>query len=274
MSGAIIGVHDKIDYPRQCYNAQNHWELGWYDAERMQTVTPGTAGTLVRVVAFADIAVAEATADKVLVQTGENLDLYMQYNRAKGFNAQTYEYQDKLVIVRDNGGGTKIEATLDLDNESVYTVQENANKNPLRIEVCSQFDINSATKPDYLMVSIGYSSSSLCKQLLAQAANKQQTSVDSVTGGSVTGGALTGGAFTGLGFFTTQQAVCIKSGQDCSFDSECCTNTCHNDSCGGGLSSISKDFSKFIPGYNDHRQRGGRRGLRGLKGATTRLVVD
>jgi hypothetical protein len=70
MSGAIIGVHDKVNFPKQCYNAQNHWDLGWYAAEKMQTVTPTTQGTLVKVVAFADVATATASADKVLVQTG------------------------------------------------------------------------------------------------------------------------------------------------------------------------------------------------------------
>jgi hypothetical protein len=48
----------------------------------------------------------------------------MQYNRAKEFNADTYEYQDKLVIVTEQSGGTMIEATLDMDTRSTYTRQE------------------------------------------------------------------------------------------------------------------------------------------------------
>lgn len=261
MSGAIIGVHDKINYPKQCYNAQNHWSLGWYPTDKMQTVTPSTTATLVKIVAFADVATATASADKVLVQTGGNSDIYMQYNRAKGFNADTYEYQDKLVIVRDKGGGTIIEATLDMDNQAVYTRQENGNSKPLRVEVCSQVFSNSSTKPDYLVVGIGYSTSTLCTVQTAAAAVTQTVST------------LSG--FTGLGGFTAQQ-VCFKSGADCSFDEECCTFTCHNDQCGGSYPA-TKDISAFIilGDIAEGRQRGTtRRGLRGLKGATRRHLVQ
>jgi hypothetical protein len=203
MSGAIMGVHDKTNFPKQCYNAENQWNLGWYDANTMLTVTPDTQGTRVKVVAFSDWSVATAATDKVLVRTGNDLNLYMQYNRAKGFNADTYEYQDKLVIVRDTGDGTKIEGTLDKDNVSVYTRQE-ANSKPLRIEVCSQVYSNSATKPDYLVVGIGYSTSSLCEQQ------------------------------SGLGGSTPQQQVthsCLPPSTVCTFDEDCCSTKCRKKSC-------------------------------------------
>jgi hypothetical protein len=246
MSGAIIGVHDQVNFPKQCYNAQNQWKLKWYEEDTMLSVTPDSPGTLVKVVAFADVAYANAAADKVLVQTGGNLDLYMQYNRAKGFNADTYEYKDKLVIVRDRGDGTVIEATLDKDNESVYTREEDGSSTPLRVEVCAQVYSNNANKPDYLVVGIGYTSSSLCTQ--------QSSSV-------------------GLGGITQQQAACLPPGKDsyCSFDDECCsTSNCHNDSCSG--ISVSKDDTAYILDGTNDRVRGAAsgdntRGLRGLKGA-------
>jgi uncharacterized protein (UPF0212 family) len=259
MSGAIIGVHDKVNFPKQCYNAQNHWDLGWYAAEKMETVTPTTQVTMVKVVAFADVATATASADKVLVQTGVAKDLYMQYNRAKGFNADTYEYQDKLVIVQDMGGGTMIKATLDMDNESVYTVQENGNSKALRIEICQQVYSNNSNQPDYMVVGIGYSTSTICNQEAAPAAV-----VNTVNNGLQQ--TLTGlSAFTGLGGFTTKGQGCIEMGQDCSFDDECCTNTCHNDKC-GGISSVrdTSAWDKYILGSTGRERGAGRRGLRGL----------
>jgi hypothetical protein len=274
MSGAIIGVHDKVNFPKQCYNAQNHWALGWYKAEKMETVEPSRQGEIVKVVAFADVATATASADKVLVRTGGNLDLYMQYNRAKGFNADTYEYRDQLVIVKDVGGGTMIEATLDMDNESVYTRQESSgNSQPLRVEICSQVYKNDSNQPDYMMVGIGYSTVTLCNQVPAVAPTPAPSpapvpapipapSPPANTGLDQTFSGFS--VFNGLGGFSTKQNVCLKMGKDCTFNEECCTVTCHNDKCGGA--SILRDTSQYIIGDKGRNRGSGltRRGLRGL----------
>jgi hypothetical protein len=275
MSGAIIGVHDKINFPKQCYNAQNHWDLGWYAADKMETVQPSTTGKLVKIVAFADVATATASADKVLVQTGGNLDLYMQYNRAKGFNEDTYEYKDTLVIVQDNGGGTMIRATLDklseTDNEALYTRQESGNNNPLRIEICEQVYLNSSTKPDYMVVGIGYSSKTLCNPEPVAAETTTTTTTTSSDSGQTSLSAL-----AGL-FGNTAQGIdeCLIIGQDCSYDGECCTQNCHNDSC-TQASKKSKNSDYRLSLTDRLRGAGFVRGLRGVKGAVSQSlpVVD
>ena len=48
----------------------------------------------------------------VLLRVG---DLYMQYNRRKGFNVNTGEKYDQLVIVEDTHGETDLVAGLDMD---------------------------------------------------------------------------------------------------------------------------------------------------------------
>jgi hypothetical protein len=83
---------------------------------------PTTQGTLTsKVVALPMLPPQRRQPIRILVQTDlETWTCTHAYNRAKGFNADTCEYQDKLVIVSDKGGGTLIEATLDMDNESLY----------------------------------------------------------------------------------------------------------------------------------------------------------
>jgi hypothetical protein len=263
MSSAITGVHDTLNFPKQCYNAQNHWNLDWYKAELMQTVNPTTQPTLVKIVAFADVATAEASADRVLVRTGENLDLYMQYNRAKGFNADTYEYQDKLVIVSDNGSGTTIEADLDLANESFYSRQESGNSKPLRVEVCSQEYFTSTNTPDYLMVYIGYSTTTMCdtnEQPAAADTNEKPAAATTATTWRPFQALST--SFTGLSGFNLKE-VCLKKGKECFVNEDCCTDTCHNDKC-GGASKVKDTDSDYIIGGTGRVRGGVSRGLRGL----------
>jgi hypothetical protein len=89
--------------------------------------------------------------------------------------------------------------------------------------------------------------------------------------------------FSGLGGFTTS-GVCFEMAEYCSYDGECCSQNCHNDSCtvaSGRYSNKSKDASGYdlstFGGFFNRGDRGnarGRRGLRGLKGAVSKLVVD
>jgi hypothetical protein len=171
------------------------------------------------------------------------------------FNADTYEYQDKLVIVSDKGGGTMIEATLDMDNESLYTRQESGNSKPLRVEICSQVYSNSSNEPDYMLVSIGYSSSTLCNQQQPVATTATSTATSGLQHSVLS-------AFTDS--VSPPGAKCMKKGKDCSYDEECCSNTCHNDKCGG--ESKIRDTSAYRLGEEGGRVRGtgGNRGLRGL----------
>jgi hypothetical protein len=251
MSGAIIGVHDKVNFPKQCYNAQNHWQLGWYSQDTMKTVEPGsTVTTVVKVVAFADHELATSTLDQILVQAGG--DLYMQYNRAKGFNADTYEYQDKLVIVSWTQAGTWIQATLD-ETDSVYTRQQDN----LRVEVCDQVYAANANRPDYLVVAIGYGTNSICiENNVGLVFAPQQVEQVNVEG-------------------------CFDPGIACESADQCCSDKCHNGNC-SGIYPTSKD--DYIIG--DFRVRGGGRGLRhinrGLRGSplssssssTTIITID
>jgi hypothetical protein len=253
MGGAIMGVHDTTNFPAMCYNAAHHWQLGWYKETFKATVDPAVP-TLVKVIAFSDQDKGVTGFDHVLVQTGQNQDLYMQYNRATGVNADVYDYRDMLVVVSDTGDdGTWIEASLSKDDQAVYERKESSGKT-LRIEVCSETQTSNPNKPDYMVVSVGYGNT-LCSQVIA-----------------------------GLGSFTMYQnalleipipvqavvddGTCRGPSATCASDGQCCSGNCHFNTCGGAYDGVPKstgDYNLSGDGGAFDRNRGGRKTLRGLK---------
>jgi hypothetical protein len=117
-----------------CYNAANHWALNWYIDGRLDLDPPQIPVT-VKVAAFVDF--QERSSDEyVLLKTG---NLYMQYNRAKDYNAgtQQYAYGTALLAGLDTSAGNHIYRGLDV-----------------AIEVCS---MEQRGDLDYLVISIGTS---------------------------------------------------------------------------------------------------------------------
>lgn len=159
MGGAIIGYHDKFGYPRLCYNAYNHYLLGWYE-DRTIAIDPNFS-QIVTLAAFVDYSKASASEYVVAVISDQ---YYMQFNRAKDFNSDTYEYQDHLVVVHRlaDGTGTKLVTALNGFDESTYTgsFTAGATASMLTIEICGWGQGN-ANRPDYLTVSVGFGQS-LC----------------------------------------------------------------------------------------------------------------
>jgi hypothetical protein len=162
MGSAIYGFHDQTGFPLSCYNSYNHWLLGWY-SERTITVNPASS-QLITIAAFVDY--HKTTSSQYVVASVDN-QLFMQYNRAKDFNRDTYEFKDSLVIVRKLAGdeGTNLVAALDYSNptyETSFTISGSTTVQNLIIEVCSS-GIGSNDRPDYMTVSIGFDRS-LCTQ--------------------------------------------------------------------------------------------------------------
>ena len=107
--------------PRKCYNAAQHWQLGWYDATNAQgeslrvSVVDASLPLQGSVAAFVDHEKVQNEKMVVLVQVES--DIYLQFNRAKSYNSGTeFLFADKVVIVRDDGiDGTRLLATLAVD---------------------------------------------------------------------------------------------------------------------------------------------------------------
>lgn len=155
MGSAILGFSDKTGFPLSCYNSYNNWSLGWYK-DRAIVVDP-TEPRLLTIAAFVDY--SKTTSNQNVLVSVDN-QLFMQYNRAKDFNSDTYEYKDCLVIVRELSGdlGTNLVAALDSSDSKYQTgfiVRGTTTNKNLIVEVCSTGQGNN-DRPDYLTVSIGF----------------------------------------------------------------------------------------------------------------------
>jgi hypothetical protein len=78
-----------VGFPRKAFNGHKHWFSGWF-SNRQLVVDPFLQDyTFVRLVAFVDYGKsALRPADVVLIRVD---DLFIQYNRAKDYNAETDE---------------------------------------------------------------------------------------------------------------------------------------------------------------------------------------
>lgn len=154
MGGAVIGYHDKIGFPAMCYNAANHWHLDWF-ADRAVAANLFRP-TLLRLAAFVDYDKTTSGEHYVLARTG---NVYMQYNRAKGINADSYEYKDHLTIYQDVSSGSYLFAALSWKGTRSY--KRSFSSGTWHAEICDSISGNGYTTPDHLVISIGFGNS-LC----------------------------------------------------------------------------------------------------------------
>jgi hypothetical protein len=141
------------NFPHKCFNAQNHWLLGWY-SDRSITVDPNVP-VKVKILGFVDYIKAAQGTEFVVAKIGENL--YLQFNRAKLHNRQTEEAQDKLVIILDRGkDGTTMVAEIDNDNRMYSKINFESSGKQLNVEVCRVFMGDTDDDIDWMEVSIGY----------------------------------------------------------------------------------------------------------------------
>ena len=87
----------------KCFNPSKNWQLGWYNDKALGI---GLGESWIgRLVAFVDYDLADPSRNAfVLLRIGEFL--FVQYNRAKDFNAGTSRHQDEVVVVVGEGGLT------------------------------------------------------------------------------------------------------------------------------------------------------------------------
>ncbi|GKY94366.1 hypothetical protein MPSEU_000402500 [Mayamaea pseudoterrestris] len=154
MGGAVIGYHDQVGFPAMCYNAADLWQLGWY-SDRTVAVNLFRP-TLIKLAAFPDYSKTTAGEHYVVARTG---NVYLHYNRAKGYNINTYEYQDALTIYQKISSGSYLFAALSWTGTTAYARTFAAGT--WRAEICDKVDGNGYSTPDYLVVSVGFGNS-LC----------------------------------------------------------------------------------------------------------------
>ena len=74
-----------LNGPLKCFNANKNWILGWYRDKSI--ALPGASRWSGRLVAFVDYGQANTARNEYVLLRVD--DVFVQYNRAKGFNAGT-----------------------------------------------------------------------------------------------------------------------------------------------------------------------------------------
>lgn len=154
MGGAIIGYHNKVGFPQECYNAVGLAQTGWYADRTIQVdlFTP----TLIKLAAFTDYDLTVAGEHYCIIQTG---NVYIYFNRATSFNADTAEYKDYMVLYQSMTLGSYLFAAL-LYGQNPYYARTFPGAGTWQAQICGEY-INQPSGPDYLLVSIGFGNS-LC----------------------------------------------------------------------------------------------------------------
>ena len=165
------GAPKETEIPQKCFNAHDHYQLGWF-APHTLDLNPEqlfVESQLVWVAAFVDYDLVLSSGDEeyVIVKVG---DLYLQYNRATKHNIGTEEYANALTVIRGERDKTRLLAGLyPPDPPNVFAEDPNGTTNftlldgsdvVVSFQVCA-VDHNpnnnnqvNATRPDRLLVSI------------------------------------------------------------------------------------------------------------------------
>jgi hypothetical protein len=95
--------YDEFNSPKMCFNAPKSWQLGWFaDQSISWNPNDGTwVGTMV-----GDVDYGENPAHTIILrlETGYNTEIYVKFNRAKGYNSQTKMSADMVTIVEQGRG--------------------------------------------------------------------------------------------------------------------------------------------------------------------------
>lgn len=153
ISGYMGPSYGTPGWPRLCFNAHKNWQSGWFE-DRVVTVDPNAGLWYGKLATFVDYSLT-SPGENVVIQVGA---LYLQFNRAKGPNAQTRERQDQLAIVEERTDGSESLAGIDgrFYNTTVFNLENfGANNETLFIAVCSTHLGDNITVPDMMFVSIG-----------------------------------------------------------------------------------------------------------------------
>jgi hypothetical protein len=129
--------------PQRCFNAYNHWRLGWFQDKvvKMEHIhTP----QLIELESFVDYRSKEingrndeaASSGSAAVLINLYDTYFIQYNRAKDHNIGTGEFKDGVTVVRDMHGSTDLVAGLYLSPSQHRLEIDTLPEHQLVIEVC------------------------------------------------------------------------------------------------------------------------------------------
>jgi Gametolysin peptidase M11 len=157
LTGYMGSSQRSMDGPLKCYNAAQHWKMGWYDDHTFtwdlnslsHTATVVPPPQLIRLIPFVDYETLSKKNDTnnnpqqhyVLISLAD--ELFLQFNLAWSFNEGTGDYEDKVVVVNgtddnliDGLDGTT-HASMRIDNFHTGGADGVGGTHTLVVEVCS-----------------------------------------------------------------------------------------------------------------------------------------
>jgi hypothetical protein len=154
---SIMGITSDAQY--RCFNGYNFWKLGWFNHDYATEVTaPVTNGLSIKVdlATFVDVSklISERTVEHPVVLV-KIYDLYLVYNRRKGFNNETGEYPNMVTVVRalDTEESNLLAGLNETNGNNIYRYVNN-NSEHVTIQICERIKGN-ATSADRFVVAIG-----------------------------------------------------------------------------------------------------------------------
>lgn len=151
-TGFMAGGYKNQDWPVKCFNGHKNWVLGWYKDRQLELNPVTDSVKLIRLAAFVDY--QKATKDEpVLVNIMDRL--FLQYNRAKDFNRETEEKQNKVTITEATNVGSDNRAGLGFGERFEYQ-NFDGKGGTLIIEVCDiAMGGDDKHRADAILVSVG-----------------------------------------------------------------------------------------------------------------------
>lgn len=222
MSQLTFQNHLHEDMPLQCFNAQNHWRLGWYPADKFKNIDPAVT-ELFRLAAFSDYDRTGPQHYIIGTIPGNPGGIYFQYNRARGVNRDTVEYPDHLVAVIDTGRGTEVLCAISVPENTVCTIPQGG-RNYI-IEICAE---DRFSQPAQMIVSAGYDTSR-CGEVTG--INNDLNALQGATQRPTPAPTPSPTPFPTPSPTNKPPEVCRLDGVSCSGDDQCCSGICRSSTC-------------------------------------------
>lgn len=145
----------KDDQPIMCFNAAKSWQLGWY-ADKSVTAFPLSSDWSGRMMGLADYRSSARYTVLLKLETGQDTDFYLGFNRKTGVNSGTLESADKVLVIAQGRNGnigysdSKTMATL--SSGQTHTIDNFGDSG--RSVVIDVKTINLSTSPGYADITV------------------------------------------------------------------------------------------------------------------------
>lgn len=126
---------------------------------------------LIRLASFVDF--EKTKRDEPVLLAIQGGALYIQFNRAKGFNCDSGEKRDQATITKAERDGTQLLAGLSAKEKFTYILSNGSRSARLFVEVCD-IVMGNETRPDIMLISVALDAS-LCSKNAVRAQRKNYT---------------------------------------------------------------------------------------------------